>query len=276
MKIDAHQHFWVYDPVRDSWIDDTMKVIRKDFLPSDLAPIYRKNGIDGCVAVQADQSEEETMFLLEQAKENKFVKGVVGWVDLLSENVEERLAYFSENKKFKGVRHIVQAESNDFMLRTDFQKGIRKLQKYDLTYDILVFPPQLPAAIKLVQKFSEQPFILDHIGKPYIKEGKIENWKRDIESLAKYPNVYCKVSGLFTEADWENWNANDFVTYLDVVFDSFGVDRMLFGSDWPVCLLAASYKEQLNFLESYLENFSPEEREKILSGNAIEFYNLNV
>jgi L-fuconolactonase len=276
MKIDAHQHFWVYDRVRDSWIDDTMEVIRKDFLPSDLAPIYKKNGIDGCVAVQADQSEKETMFLLEQANGNPFIKGVVGWVDLLSENVEERLAYFSQNKKLKGIRHIVQAESNEFMLRTDFQNGIGKLQKYELTYDILVFPTQLPAAIKLVQKFSEQYFVLDHIGKPYIKEGKIKNWKRDIEILAKYPNVYCKISGMFTEADWKNWNEKDFLTYLDVVFDSFGVNRVLYGSDWPVCLLAASYKEQLKFLESYIKKFSALEREKIMGGNALEFYNLNI
>lgn len=276
MKIDAHQHFWKYDSVRDSWIDDTMKVIRKDFLPSDLSPIYRKNGIDGCVAVQADQSEEETLFLLEHAKENPFIKGVVGWVDLLSEKVDERLAHFSQNKKFKGVRHIVQDEANDFMLRTDFQNGIQKLQKYDLTYDILVFPPQLPIAIKLVQKFPEQPFILDHIGKPFIKEGKIKNWKRDIETLAKFPNVYCKVSGMFTEADWKNWNEDDFIHYLDVVFNSFGVDRVLFGSDWPVCLLAVSYKKQLNFLDSYIGKFLPVEREKIMGGNSIEFYNLNI
>ena len=276
MKIDAHQHFWMYDPVRDSWIDDTMKVIRKDFLPSDLSPIYRKNGIHGCVAVQADQSEEETLFLLKHSKENSFIKGVVGWVDLLSENVEERLAYFSKNKKFKGVRHIVQAEANDFMLRTDFQNGIQKLRKYDLTYDILVFPPQLPIAIKLVQKFPEQPFILDHIGKPFIKEGKIKNWKRDIETLAKFPNVYCKVSGMFTEADRKNWNEDDFIHYLDVVFNSFGVDRVLFGSDWPVCLLAVSYKKQLNFLDSYIGKFLPVEREKIMGGNSIEFYNLNI
>jgi len=276
MKIDAHQHFWVYDRVRDSWIDDTMKVIRKDFLPSDLAPIYKKNGIDGCVAVQADQSEKETMFLLEQANGNPFIKGVVGWVDLLSENIEERLAYFSQNKKLKGIRHIVQAEANDFMLRTDFQNGIRALHKYDLTYDILVFPTQLPAATKLVQKFSEQYFVLDHIGKPDIKDGKIKNWKRDIEILSKYPNVYCKISGMFTEADWKNWNENDFLTYLDVVFDSFGVNRVLYGSDWPVCLLAASYKEQLKFLESYIKKFSALEREKIMGGNALEFYNLNI
>lgn len=275
MKIDAHQHFWIYDPARDGWIDDTMKVIQKDFLPADLSAVYKKNDIDGCVSVQADQSEAETGFLLKQAKENTFIKGVVGWVDLLSANVEERLAFFSENSKFKGVRHIVQGEADDFMLRADFQNGIRTLQKFNLTYDILVFPPQLQAAIELVQKFPDQSFILDHIGKPYIKEGKIENWKRDIETLAMYPNVYCKVSGMCTEADWKFWNEEDLIPYLDVVFNSFGVDRVLYGSDWPVCLLATSFKRQLHLLESYLENFSPVEREKVMGGNAVEFYNLN-
>ncbi len=274
MKIDAHQHFWVYDSIRDSWIDDTMEVIQGDFLPSDLSSIYEKNGIDGCVTVQADQSEVETLFLLDQAKENKFIKGVVGWVDLLSENVEERLAYFSQNEKFKGVRHIVQGETIDFMLRADFQNGISKLQKYNLTYDILVFPSQLAAAIKLAQQFPDQSFVLDHMGKPNIKVSKMTHWKRDIEILAKCSNVYCKVSGMFTEADWENWSEDEFIPYLDVVFNSFGLNRVMYGSDWPVCLLATEFKQQLNIVESYIEKFPFVDREKIMGGNAIRYYNL--
>lgn len=274
MIIDAHQHFWIYDAVRDNWIDDTMEVIRKDFLPKNLKPILDENNIDGCIAVQADQSEEETRFLLNQAKENTFIKGVVGWVDLLSENVDERLAYYAENKKFKGVRHIVQGEANDFMLRPDFQRGISTLQKYNLTYDILVFPPQLPAAIKLANKYPDQPFVLDHMGKPYIKSGEMANWKRNIELLAKCSNVVCKISGMFTEADWNYWTEKDFTPFLDVVFTSFGVDSVLFGSDWPVCLLAADYREQLDIIKSHINKFSTTDRAKIMGNNAIRFYNL--
>ena len=191
MRIDAHQHFWVYDPVRDAWIDESMLVIRKDFLPEELQPILKTNQIDGCVAVQADQSETETDFLLACAENNPFVKGVVGWVDLRAKNIEDRLAHFSKNKLLKGVRHIVQAEANDFMLGEAFQHGVSKLEQFNLTYDILVFPPHLKATIALANKFPNQKFILDHIAKPYIKDGKIEAWQADITELAKADNVYC-------------------------------------------------------------------------------------
>ncbi len=274
MKIDSHQHFWKFDPVRDSWIDGTMEVIRKDFLPKDLKPILDANAIDGCVAVQADQSEEETKFLLDCAEENDFVKGVVGWVDLRANTVEDRLAHFSENKLLKGVRHIVQAEADDFMLRKDFQCGIGKLTQFNLTYDILVFPSQLEAAISLVNKFPNQQFVLDHIAKPYIKDGKIDPWKTHIFELAKQHNVSCKVSGMVTEADLKLWNTSDFKPYLDVVFEAFGVDRILYGSDWPVCLLAAEYQQQLQIVEDYIKDFAEEDQAKIFGKNAIREYNL--
>ncbi|MDO5977370.1 amidohydrolase family protein [Flavivirga spongiicola] len=274
MKIDAHQHFWKYNPVRDAWIDDSMTVIRKDFLPQDLKPILEANTIDGCIAVQADQSENETDFLLQCAIENPFIKGVVGWVDLLSDNVEERLEYYSKNNILKGVRHIVQAEANDFMLRKDFQNGISKLQQFNLTYDILVFPPQLEAAIQLVREFPNQKFVLDHIAKPYIKDAKIHDWKINMSTLAKAPNVYCKVSGMVTEADLKQWRLSDFQPYLDVVFEAFGIDRIMYGSDWPVCLLAAEYQEQLNIIETYISRFSSDDKIKIMGNNAIRFYNL--
>ncbi|WOD42682.1 amidohydrolase family protein [Hwangdonia lutea] len=274
MKIDAHQHFWKFDPVRDAWIDDSMQIIRRDFLPQDLQPILSANNIDGCIAVQADQSEAETDFLLDCAAKNPFVKGVVGWVDLRAENVEERLALYSKNPLFKGVRHIVQAEANDFMLGKDFQNGIGKLSPFNLTYDILIFPPQIEAAIRLVNTFPNQKFVVDHIAKPYIKTGEIDGWKTNITELAKAPNVFCKVSGMVTEADLKHWKTSDFKLYLDVVFNAFGVDRILYGSDWPVCLLAADYKQQLSIVENYFKDFSKEEQSKIFGLNAVKFYNL--
>ncbi len=274
MRIDAHQHFWKFNPVRDAWIDDSMQIIRKDFLPKDLKPILSKNNIDGCVAVQADQSEAETEFLLGCAEQNPFIKGVIGWVDLGDKHVEERLVYYSKHKTFKGVRHIVQAEANDFMLGADFQKGIAKLQQFNLTYDILIFPQQLEAAITLVNKFPNQKFVIDHLAKPYIKIGKIDAWKTKIAALSEAQNVYCKVSGMVTEANLKHWKTSDFRPYMDVVFNAFGTDRLLYGSDWPVCLLAAKYEEQLSIIEDYILKLSKEEKTKIMGENAVKFYNL--
>ncbi|WP_296635663.1 amidohydrolase family protein [Polaribacter sp.] len=273
MIIDSHQHFWKYNPVRDAWIDESMEVIRRDFLPKDLKPILNNNGVDGCIAIQADQSEHETDFLLNCAKENPFIKGVVGWVDLRADNVEERLAYYSQNKQLKGIRHIVQAENNDFVLQADFQNGISKLEQFGLTYDLLVFPPQLEASIELVKAFPNQKFVLDHIAKPYIKDQKIEHWKTEITALAKAPNVFCKLSGMVTEADIKHWQPSDFKPYLDVVFKAFGTDRVMYGSDWPVCLLGASYSQVLKIVTDYISEFSDTEKAKILGGNALNFYN---
>lgn len=274
MRIDSHQHFWKYHPIKNSWIEDHMKVIRRDFLPDDLHPILEKNTIDGCIAVQADQSEEETEFLLSLAENNSFIKGVVGWVDLKSENIKERLSHFAKFNKLKGIRHIVQAEPDDYMLDEKFQRGISFLDQFNLTYDILVFPSQLSAAIELVDNFPHQKFVVDHIAKPLIKEGKLEPWKTEMISLAKSPNVMCKISGMVTEADWSSWESGDIKPYLDVIFNALGPDRIMFGSDWPVCLLAASYEQQLEIVETYISSFSPEDKNKIMGGNALNFYNL--
>ena len=274
MTIDAHQHFWKFDPVRDAWIDESMQIIQRDFLPKDLEPILNRNSIGGCVAVQADQSETETEFLLDCATKNSFIKGVVGWVDLRAKNVESRLKHYSENSLFKGVRHIVQAEADDFMLRKDFQEGVSKLAQFNLTYDILIFPTQIEAAINLVNKFPNQKFVIDHIAKPYIKAGKIDDWKANMIELSKAQNVCCKVSGMVTEADLKHWKTSDFTPYLDVVFSAFGTDRILYGSDWPVCLLAAEYKEQLSVIKEYISKLSQEEKSKTMGKNAIQFYNL--
>ncbi|WP_341214751.1 amidohydrolase family protein [uncultured Wocania sp.] len=275
MIIDSHQHFWKYDPIRDAWIDDSMQVIRRDFLPQDLESILKANDVAGCVAVQADQSETETEFLLDCANKNPFIKGVVGWVDLKTKDVEARLAHYSEDAKLKGVRHIVQAEANDFMLGKDFQNGISKLQQFNLTYDILIFPPQINAAIALVNKFPNQKFVIDHMAKPYIKSGEIKEWESKITELSQAPNVFCKVSGMVTEADLKYWKVSDFTPYLDVIFNTFGTDRILYGSDWPVCLLAAQYEEQLNIIQNYTKDFSTQEQLKVFGNNAVEFYNLS-
>lgn len=274
MIIDSHQHFWKYNPVRDSWITEDMENIRKDFLPSNLQYTFQKNNVDGCISIQADQSEEESLFLLELAKRNHFIKGVVGWVDLCSKNIDERLQYFSQFDAFCGVRHIIQAESNGFMSRKDFQNGIRHLSKYDLTYDILVKHQQLPEVISFVSKFPNQPFVLDHLGKPPIASKAFKNWKDNIEELAKFQNVHCKVSGMVTEADWNHWKSSDFQSYLNVVFNTFGTKRILYGSDWPVCLLATEYGEQMDIVKDYMNSFSSVEKAAIMGKNAIRFYNI--
>jgi L-fuconolactonase len=274
-KIDAHQHFWNFDPVRDSWITEDMSQIRRDFSPADLEFVLRRNGMDGCVAVQADQSEEQNSYLLGLTEGNDFIKGVVGWVDLQAENIEERLEYYSHTKLMKGFRHVLQGELNRaLMLEPNFKRGISMLHKYGFTYDILIFPDQLKYAGKLVKEFPHQKFVIDHIAKPNIKEGKIDAWAAEMDLLGKYENVYCKVSGMVTEADWKNWQPNDFTSYLDVVFKAFGTGRVMFGSDWPVCLVAASYEKMKAVVDDYAQQFTAREQEMIFGGNAVTFYNL--
>lgn len=276
MRIDSHQHFWQYDPVRDAWINDDMKGIQRDFLPVDLAPILQKHQFDGCVAVQASQSEEETNFLLALAKENAFIKGVVGWVDLMSDTIDERLDYFAAFPTLKGFRHVVQGESDpEFMLRPKFRAGIAALEAYNFTYDILIYHHQLEQAIRFVKLFPEQPFVLDHIAKPDIKNGELDEWKIAIQKLALHENVYCKISGMVTEADWQHWKPSDFTVYLDTVVKAFGVERLMFGSDWPVCLVAAQYDAMLDLVSSYFGAFSKLEQKRIFGDNAAKFYKLS-
>jgi L-fuconolactonase len=275
LKIDSHQHFWKFDPVRDSWINDDMKGIQRDFLPLDLKPVLEQSGFDGCVTVQSDQSETENEFQLKNAQDYEFIKGVVGWVDLQALNIDERLSYYKQFKKLKGFRHVLQGEKQrDFMLRPAFKNGISLLKRYGYTYDILIFPDQLKFSAELVSLFPDQAFVIDHIAKPYIKDKKIDDWKRDIQAIAKYENVWCKVSGMVTEADWKNWKKDDFTPYLDAVVEAFGIQKLMFGSDWPVCLVAASYSQMLDILTSYFSKFSENERALLFGGNATKFYNL--
>jgi L-fuconolactonase len=275
MNIDSHQHFWSYDPVRDGWITEEMSVIRRDFMPEDLLPELNCTQMDGCVAVQADQSEAETLFLLDLAARHEEIKGVVGWVDLCAANLPERLEYFSQFEKLRGFRHIAQSEPDDrFLGREEVISGIRHLQQFGFSYDILVYPRQLAAAIELVQKLPEQRFVIDHLAKPLIRTSKIADWAKQIRSIAECPNVFCKISGMVTEADWRNWRVSDFKPYLDVAFEAFGLDRIMFGSDWPVCLVAATYGQVKSLVAQYVKDLPEEQQQKIFGANAISFYGL--
>ncbi len=270
MRIDAHQHFWNYsdDMV---WITPDMSAIRKNFSPADLAPLLRENNIDGCVAVQVDQSPAETSYLLDLAAEYDFIKGVVGWVDLSAADISEQLTAYKQHEKLKGFRHILQGEEPGFMLQPAFLNGIKKLGEMGFTYDILVFPRHLSAVVELLEQFPDQPFVIDHLAKPHIKEGRMDNWATDMQTIARYPNVCCKVSGMVTEADWQTWNTADLVPYLDVVTEAFGTNRLLFGSDWPVCLVAAEYGEVVSIVSNY---FSTAEQDAVFGENASRFYHL--
>jgi L-fuconolactonase len=275
MVIDAHQHFWRFNPVRDAWITDEMSVIRRDFLPCDLEPELEANGVDATIAVQADQSEAETEFLLGLAEGNRRIAGVVGWLDLRSPEVENRLEHFSRFKKLRGVRHVAQAEADDrFLARAEFVRGVGQLARFEFAYDILIYPRQLPAAIELVAKLPEQRYVVDHLAKPGIEAKKIDPWAAQIREIAGNPNVYCKLSGMVTEADWQKWEPEAFERYLDVVFDAFGAERLMFGSDWPVCLVAATYSQVENIVESYVDRHAPNAKASILGDNAVRFYGI--
>jgi len=273
--IDAHQHFWQFDPVRDNWINEEMAIIQHDFLPQQLEKILFENGIDGSVIVQSDQSEKENEFQLNNAAQYDFIRGVVGWVDLQAVDIEEKLLYYQQFKKLKGFRHVLQGEpQRDLMLQPAFKNGIGLLNKYGFSYDVLIFPDQLKYAAQLAAAFPDQPFVIDHIAKPKIKDGLIADWKKDIFSLAAHENVVCKISGMVTEADWKNWKAEDFTPYLDVIVAAFGTDRIMYGSDWPVCLVAADYAKTKQIVDDYFSQFSADEQAAFYGKTATAFYKL--
>jgi L-fuconolactonase len=271
LRLDSHHHFWRYDAKQYPWMKPGWP-IRRDFLPSDLAPLLASAGLDGSIAVQARQSLDESRFLLALADRHPQVKGVVGWVDLRGDRVEEQLAAFAAHPRAVGVRHVVQDEADDFMLREDFQRGIGRIRQFGLTYDLLIFPRQLPAAIRLVERFPEQRFVLDHIAKPAVRERALSPWQDGIRALAALPNCWCKVSGLTTEADWEHWTADDMRPYLDVAFAAFGAERLMFGSDWPVSLLAGHYLRAVMVLKDYA---ATADEPGLFGGNAAHFYGLD-
>lgn len=275
MRIDGHQHFWHYSAAKYPWIGPGLERLARDYVPEDLAPLLAAEGIDGSVAVQARQSLEESHWLLALAEAHPFVKGVVGWVDLQSDRVGDDLHALAGNPKFVGVRHVVQDEPDPrFVLGTAFGRGLRQLHQHGLTYDLLVYPNQLPAAIELVGLLPEQPFVVDHLAKPRIAAGEIESWERDIRAIARHDNVCCKVSGMVTEAVRKGWTRDDFTPYLDVVLDAFGPARLMMGSDWPVCLLAGEYADVAAIPREYFARLSGDEQALIHGGTAARFYGL--
>jgi L-fuconolactonase len=251
-----------------------MTSIRRNFLPAHLKPELGKNGFQGSVLVQVRQTLEETRWLLELAEDNPFILGVVGWADLRSPQLREDLESFAGREKLVGIRHIVQSERDDFLLQPDFLRGISMLEEFRLTYDILIYTKHLPTAAEFVSRFPRQRFVLDHLAKPPVKSGAVDVWARGIRMLASFRNVYAKVSGLVTEADWKGWKPEDLHPYLDVAFESFGPGRLMIGSDWPVCTVAASYERVMSLVTDYLSGYTSEEREAVLGGNATEFWRL--
>ncbi len=274
MKIDAHQHFWQYDPVRDNWITNEMSVIKRSFTPEDLKPILLKNNIGGCVAVQASQSEEETDFLLKCSENHSFIKGVVGWVNLTGNDLEDRLHSYKNQNTFKGVRHILQAEPKGFMIDSKFVKGINQLSKSDLSFDILIHESQLKEACELIRLLPEMRLVIDHIGKPDIKHKSYNQWKNYMKIISNYDHVYVKLSGMVTEASWQEWKMDDLKIYVDFCLEQFGPERLMFGSDWPVCLLAGSYEQVYQSLLSCIKELPRTEQDQIFGGTAMKFYNL--
>jgi len=272
MRIDSHQHFWKYNPAHQVWMTDAMAVLRRDYLPDELNPLLQLAGFDGTIAVQARQMIQETGWLLALADQHPLINGVVGWVDLRSPQLRQQLEKFASHPKLVGVRHVVQDEPDDeFMLQPEFRRGIALLREFDLTYDLLLFPKHLPVAVKLVEEFPGQPFVLDHIAKPFIREGTLSPWREELRRLAEFPNVFCKLSGLVTEAKWKQWQPGDFEPYLDVVFEAFGPERLMIGSDWPVCTLAGDYAATMNLVKNYVPD---RDREAVLGGTCARFYRI--
>lgn len=274
MTIDSHQHFWKYNPVVHEWINEDMRIIRKDFLPEQLSPLLEQNNIQGCVAVQADQSEEENHFLLSLAKQHDFIKGIVGWVDFRAANIDERLHFFSQFSQVKGFRHVVQGEPKGFLANPDFIAGVKKLERYNFTYDLLIYHYQLEEALAFVSHLPNIKIVVDHLAKPSIKTGEKTHWELNMAALATFKNVHCKVSGMVTEADWKKWKHQHFTPYLDEVFEAFGPGRIMYGSDWPVCLVAAGYNQQYDIITKYIKKLTPLEKQMVMGENAKTFYNL--
>ena len=276
--IDAHQHYWRYGPGEYGWIDESMSAIRRDFLPHDARHEMDAAGIDGAIAVQARQTLEETRWLLDLAEQHPdTIRGVVGWIDLRADVARHQLEIVADHPKLVGIRHIVQSEPDDrFMLQPAFCRGLALLEEFGLAYDLLVYSRQLPAAVELVERFASQRFVLDHLGKPDIRNGELRGWERDIRALAECPNVSAKLSGLVTEADWDAWTPGDIRPYLDVAFDCFGAERLMIGSDWPVCSVVAGYARTMAIVSDYVADRPAHERDAVLGGNAQRFWNLSV
>ncbi len=276
MRIDAHQHFWRYSAAEYPWIGPGMERLARDFLPADLAPLLEAGGIAGTVAVQARQSLEETRWLLELADGHGFIRGVVGWVDLRSTHVADQLARFAGHPRFVGVRHVVQDEADPrFLLGEAFLHGLARVAEAGLVYDLLVLAPQLPAAAEMVALRPGQPFVLDHLAKPPIAAARLDPWRDDIRALARHPHVSCKLSGMVTEARLRQWRREDFLPYMETALEAFSPERLMFGSDWPVCTLSGEYAEVAGIVDDFLAGLAPAERAAIEGGTAARVYGLS-
>lgn len=274
MVIDSHVHFWKYDKKRFSWISNEMKLLKQDYLPEHLALSLKRNGIDGCIAVQADDAEVETRFLVELAQTHPEIKGVIGWLDPESDSFEEKLSFFSQYPIIKGWRYSRLHNTGDYLLTEKTKEAILLLGQRGFTFDLLLHPEQLAQASRLAASLPGQIFVLDHGGKPLIAVKEINSWKNELNQLAKNRNVFCKISGLLTETSWKNWSPADFYPYLDVLFEAFSPQRLLFGSDWPVMLLSGMYVQWKSLIEKYMENHTEEERQAVFGGNAMAVYKL--
>ena len=272
--IDSHQHFWKYSSAEYGWIDDSMAALRRDFLPTDAQREFEAAGVQASIAVQARQTPEETRWLLELADRHPFIAGVVGWVDLQADGVDAELERLSQHPRLVGIRHIVQGEPDGFLGGSAFLRGVGHLERHSLTYDILVYARQLPAAIAFARAFPRQRLVLDHLGKPDIRRGEYDEWRRHFVRLAELPNVCCKLSGLVTEANWASWTPAQLRPYLDAALEAFGPARLMIGSDWPVCLAAASYGTVIGLVRDAIGEYSVDEREQILSGTARKIFRL--
>ncbi len=275
MRIDAHQHFWRYAPAEQAWITEELGALRRDFLPGDLIPLLERHAFEGCVAVQARASLDETRWLLELADEHPWITGVVGWVDLSSEQAQAQIESVEDHPRLVGLRHGVQDETDDaFLLREDFGRGLALLERFDLAYDLLIHPRHLPAAIEVAARLPEQQFVLDHLAKPPIRRGGLEPWLGELRALAACENVACKLSGLVTEADWQGWTLDALAPFLDAALEAFGPERLMFGSDWPVCLLASSYERWYETVATWAADLTAGERDALIGGNASRVYRL--
>jgi L-fuconolactonase len=270
--IDSHQHFWRYDAAEYGWIDDSMRALRRDFLPEDLQPILSANGVEGTIAVQARQSDAETEWLIELANEHPVIRGVVGWIDLQAADVEQQLERVGNESCVVGIRHVVQAEADGFLDRDVFRRGIAALERYDLVYDILIYARQMAEAVRFAAAFPRQRMVLDHLGKPDVRSGERDGWRRQLADLAALPHVWCKLSGLVTEADWHSWTPAQLRPYVDGALEAFGPNRVMFGSDWPVCTVAASYEQVVALVREAIAEYSADEQAQIMGRTAEDVY----
>lgn len=274
-RVDAHQHFWGYSQEEYPWIDGKMQILQRDFLPEHLTEQMKEAGVDATIAVQARQTLAETHWLLELARENFFISGVVGWAPLISKDFPAQLDALCADSKLRGLRHVLQDEPDDtYMLRDDFNRGIQLLKDKNLVYDILVYERHLPTVIQFVDRHPNQKFVLDHLAKPRIRAAEISPWRENIRELARRSHVSCKLSGLVTEGDWAQWTPDDLRPYVEVGLEAFGPHRLLAGSDWPVCTVACGYQQWWQTLVTLLSRFSDSDRDAVLGGNAIEIYDL--